>query len=292
MLGKYKRVQDLFVEGAVLELPDGQPVWVQVLNPFEAEDCRAAAQTARARIMLALREHGSDEEMQLRSRYAQAGREGAIEHIAEYEANRKLPQLLEELRYDPEWVERLDMAEQTDVMAREMTDAERELLVQINREYLAEVSKRIEDEKDFHVRQLESLDDEALYARYRDAWVERSGTDRMIAEYELSETYYAARACDATRVEGEWDHTGCDHTQRIFESKEEARGAVAGLLALIRQTLGEIQITVQEGKGSGSPTSSSGSSPTPSSLEGSTPSTPDGTSTAAPSTSTSPSPTP
>jgi hypothetical protein len=59
---KYKRLVDLYVIGKVHVLRDGTPLWLQVLNPFEREVVRREAQIAQARQVLAMKEHGSDEQ--------------------------------------------------------------------------------------------------------------------------------------------------------------------------------------------------------------------------------------
>lgn len=269
--GRYKNVQDLFVVGTEVEVGDAV-MWVQALNPFELDDCRESAATARARIMLALKEHGTDEEAQVRSRFEAAGRDGAISEIADYESNRKVGEVMEQIRFDEDWDERMTILErEEEIIARPPGDEEKLLLAQINREYITEIGERLTRLRDDVVRELESLDEGSLRQRYIDVWLDRVGTDRMMSEYQLTQLYYAAREC-ASPV-GNFDHSECDHSVRAFDSKEEVRTAPAELQYLLAEALNRLDMTPRQAKNSDRQGSSSASSPLPSEPEASTRST-------------------
>lgn len=284
---KYKQVSDLYVEGTELELRNGLVLWMQVLNPFEVDEARNAAQVAKARMVLALKTQGSDELGKLEAKFQEAGRDRVIEEMVNARSNELLVKVLEEIEDDPEWTESRSILEREDELkARPETDPERKLLEDLNVKYVQEIQKRLQDEEEWATRELETLDDDALLERFKEMWIEHRGGDRAMAEYHLTEVYHAARACEGVQGDdGVWDHSECEaHRLLAFEDREEVRSLPEPLQTEMQQIMIELNMSTREGKDSGSPASSSDSSALPSEQEASTPSTPTETPSVAPGT--------
>jgi hypothetical protein len=292
---RFRRITDLFVVGKPVPLADGTYLWVQALNAYQRDECVSDAQVARARLVMALRETG-DERTKIEARFYETGRDTAITELADLKMRAKISEVLEDLRSDPDWKERLEILLRTDTSdtAEPMTPEEMRLLATINDDVMAEMHKREADEAAYQTEQLSRLTDEELIEEWLEQWVESRGTSLAAAEYRLTETWYATRYCNALPVpDGELDHTECDgHTERIFESRTDVREVPETLLSLVQDALMEINVGGTDPKGSARRPSSSGSSPTPNAPAASTPSTSDETQPEAPGTSPSQSPTP
>lgn len=293
---KYRRVTDLYVEGTAHVLKDGSTIWLQVLNPFELDEARRDAQVARARLVMALKsDHGSDDRTRVTSWFFAEGREVAIERLVEAGVGNKLVEILTELRDDPDWAEKFSIMDRSeDLAALPPEDAERKMLEQINAEYLAQVAQMQASERDFLLRKYQASTDADLVEAYVDTFLERRGSEVAIAEFAVTELWYAARVCDGVRgSDGTFDHGGCDgHRLTAFESKVEVRDLPEALQDELRAALAELTMTARDAKNSARQGSSSASSPLPSEPEASTASIPAATSADAPGTSTSPSGTP
>lgn len=268
--GKYKRLASLYATGDVLELEDGIVLWMQVINSFEYDECRNAAQVAKARLTLALRDEDSDELAKMRAAIESEGRGQMIALLAEAKQGEWMVQATEEIMDDPEWADRIAVIERADeAEAAPPTEDEKKLLAKINTEYFAEVNERMEAERKAEVRRLEAMTDEDLHADYLDLWVERRGGEAAMANYRLYESFYAARACEGTKKEdGTWDHSECNgHRERAFDTIEELRELPDELQGLMVEKMAELNMSVREAKDSGSETSSSDSLPAPSEPE-------------------------
>lgn len=247
---KYRKVTDLYVEGTVVELRGGTPLWVQALNPYELDEVRHDAQIARARLTLALKgPEGGDERKKVESAFYEDGRDRAVLGIAQYRAGKKLPDMVEAVRNDPDWKERLDILERSDdILAKPIEDPERELLDRINKEYVEEIEARHNRELDWQKKSLEQTTDAQLIEEYADAYLDRRASELARGEYELAEMFYAARVCDAVKKGDDWDHEKCQHKMRAFESKAEVRDLPEGLQKVLKAGLAELNLAVREAK--------------------------------------------
>lgn len=293
---RYRRLTDLFVVGKPVALPDGSHLWVQAINSFERDEAISDAQVARARIILALRRDGA-EHIKVEGRLAEMGHDVLANELARAQAERKSPDFAEEMRVDPDWKERMEIALRTDwdQAIKPPTEEELTLMAAINTEVLEEFVRRETEERDFLERKFTGFTDEELIEAWVDEWLERRGSDLATAEFRLTEVWYAARYCDAVRdpETGELSHEACEgHSEKVFETKAEARSAPQELIDILRAGLDDINLGGRDPKGSASPPSSSGSSPTASAPEESTPSTSVEAPPPAPGTSPSPSLTP
>jgi len=293
--GKYKRLPDLYVAGAELTLRDGTVVWMQALNPYEMDEARHDAMVARARMVMALQEQGSDELMKVRAVVVVDGRDAVVNGLVEAKRLEFMIAAGDAIANDPEWKERLDIASRQDeILAREPSDPERKLLDQINIDYVGETNRMVDEDLDRLRREYDAMSDDAITEEYVKFYIERRGTDVALAEHKLTEVWYATRCCEGVQNEdGTWDHGACDgHVLRVFETKAEVRRMPGELVDALSDALDAVNMTVREAKNSDRQGSGSASSPLPSEQGESTPSTPDATPTEPPGSSAPPSPTP
>lgn len=294
---KYRRLEELYTTGKTVELgkdPSGQDLvmFLQVLNPFERQEARNAAQTARTRHIMAYQEHGQSDRDRLEASFFAEGREGAIDKLLDLQMQQEMVKILDEIHDDPEWEDYLEVMDRSDeLLTREPDDVERRFLDEANRKYVEEVQKRMDAERTSKRASLEHLDDEELKRQYFSAFLERRGDEVALAEFQIVQLAYGVRDCDATKNENDiWDHSQCKH-EPIY-SRNEIRSLPDELYDLLSTAMDNLTLSVREGKGSGRQTSSSGSSPLPSEEVVSASSTPEAMSNGAPGSSKPPSTTP
>lgn len=275
---KYKRVPDLYIVGTEHKLRDGTMVWLQVLNPLQRDEAQHDAQVARGRLILALKsEHGSDERTKVEAAFFEDGRNGAVQRLVNANLANHLVKTVESIKTDPDWKERLEIMDRSDeLMARPPEDAERKLLVDINRDYIDEVTRRQNEEEGYLEQRFRAYTDEQLIDEYIELYVTRRGSDVASAEFMLTEIWYAARVCEGKEIgPGEYDHSDCEnHVLQAYETKAEVRALPEDLQQELATIMSTLNMTVFEAKNSARQGSSSGSSPLPSEPEGSTPSIP------------------
>lgn len=275
MTQRFKRLTDLFVQGKTVKLPDGTYLWVQAINAYERDECISDAQTARSRLVMALRERG-DEHVKIEARMAERGRDAMVVDLATAKVEGKYADIVADIEADPDWKERVEMLRRKDdAISTPLSTEESELLQKVSDDWYAEISSRVEAEQAHLVEHYTRVDDQDLLHDYLEAWLDRRGSDVATAEYALTELWYATRYCEATvDADGTVSHARCGgHPERVFESKTEARAMPDGLRELLVQALAELTWAARDPKDSASPQSSSDSSPTPNEPAESTPST-------------------
>ncbi len=288
---KYRRVPELYVTGTEIVLQGGEPLWLQVLNPFEREECAHDAQIARARIVMAIKE--GDERKKIEAAFYQDGRDATIDKLADAKANNHIAKIVDEIAAEEDWKERVQIMDRADDIMASNEPAEKDLLAKINQEYLEEVVSRQRAEFDYQVERMTAMSDEDLLEEYIEMWLERRGTDIARVEYQLTEVWYAARACEGVQTDGVWDHAACEgHSLRVWDQKREVRDLPEDLFNLLTSTMSSLNMSVRDARFSARQGSSSDSSPLPSEAAESTPSTPTATPNSVPGTSASLSPTP
>lgn len=202
---KHRRVPDLFTVGTELVLADGTVMFLRVMNPFERDEAIHDAQLARSRLVMALKsDHGSDERVKVEAAFLQHGVDTARATLAQMAAGEKLLEILTEIREDPEWTTRLELSERrAEIMARPETDPERQLLDEINLQYITEVRARQDAERDYQTQRLAKVPQDDLLEEYIVAYIARRGDELAGAEYALVEAWYAVRVCDGHQGQGQ-----------------------------------------------------------------------------------------
>jgi hypothetical protein len=273
---RLRQVTDLYVNGKVAVLKDGTPVWVQVLNPFEQDAARNEAQISKARLTMAIKEFGSDEQAKIRMFFFEDGMDGARSKLTDARTAEAMPKILDKLRIDPEWAEKLDILERgLDDIATSPEESEVELLTKLTNEYTEEVGKRLKSERDFYTDKFLSFEPDELWDEYLDWYLARRGAEVSYAEYRLHQTLYGARWCEGVLEDGAWNHAECDgHLDRLFADKDQVRRAPEELVSLLMLAADEVEMSLREAKNSDRQGSSSDSSPLPSEEGASTASSP------------------
>lgn len=262
---RFRRLTDLFVDGTAIPVGDGTHLWLQALNAFERDEAAHDAQMARTRLAMALREDG-DERQKIEARFEMVGRQQFIDNLAGAKADAQFPTLSARLEDDPDWRDKIEIIRRTDFANNaSTTEQERQLVTKLMSEWSSELERRIDDEIEFQKQQYADASDEDLLRDYLEVYMERRGDDVAQAEYALTETWYAARYCEATPGEdGNLDHATCNgHGERVFATKADVKAAPDRLRTLIQEGLAKLAMNMRDPKDSGSQPSSSGSSPAP-----------------------------
>ena len=274
---RYRHVNELYVTGLAHVLKDGTPIWLQVLSPFEQQLARDEAATARARRVLALRENGSDRQIQIRAGFLEDGRDAAITRLVDAKSTKVITKAIDELRSDPDWKERLDvLARGATDPSTPLTEHELQLLENLEADYTAEIRRRHDDEREFLRLSYMDADEDTLWQEYLDHWLDQQGGEVALTEFQLCRILYGARVCNGIKTEDKWDHAPCNgHQERVFTDRAEVINLPEQLLTELHAAAEAVEMTEFEAKNSARQMSSSASSHLPSEEEASTASTPD-----------------
>lgn len=276
---KYKKLTDLFVCGVTVELPDGDPLWVQALNPWEKSEAVKAGQTARALLSLAMHNEDSSDYVRLRSKFEEWGVEMVVEEIINSKTNMFVVRASLQTRQEEEWRERISVIERSPDLVTGLSEEEQQLVVTAAGDWAQEIKDRVASFITTERRQLELMDKERLWKEFVEAYVNGVGGEQGMAEYRIAEMFYAIRECSAIKDGERWDHDPCGgHTSRFFEQLADVKSQPEGLLKLLIAALDDVQVEEMEAKNSPRQQGSSPSSLLPNGAEESTPSTPDVTS--------------
>lgn len=294
---RYKRLEALYRRGQVIEFPDGTVMWVQAMNPLEADNAREEASTARARLVMALKEIGSDAQTKAVYEFSVLPKSVAVDSIIASQQTRWLAQADDKLRDDPEWKEKLEIMDRRDALqGRPMEDSERQLVNQITEQYLSEVYRRVGDDADFERERLMASSDDEVRERWLELYQAQRGDQAAFTEHQATAAWYGARVCDARRADddsdpahviGEWDHGKCgNHADLVYTDKLEYRSAPQEVQNAVTVALIDLNMSAREAKNSASAETSSDSSALQEPQEESTRSTPTETHSEPPGTST------
>jgi hypothetical protein len=248
-----------------------------VINSYEREECVSDAQVARARLILALKEHG-DERTKVEGRLAEIGFEAMARDLAAARAGQKIPSSPTRCATTPSgrsaW---RSCARPTSTPRQAGHRSRNPPHAKINADIMGEFDQAREaDEADFLMRKFDRMTDDEFIDEWVEEWVDRKGTTLAGNEFRLTELWYASRFCEGTTSpEGTLDHGRCDgHRDRIFETKADARARPRRPARTDASAIDEMNLEGRDPKDSGSGANSSDSSPTPSAAETSAPSTP------------------
>lgn len=279
-----RRVTDLFVEGKEVVLrgpedPEGPVVlWVNKLNPFERQEAIRDGQAARSRLILALKEVGSDEQVIFDADLARMSRAAIQDALLGLRAQDFLLGAVRDLRADPEWRERLLIVDRGGQDLPEEGTPEREYQDKVHQEYVEEVRSRATKARDEAESDLRALTDEQVAEKYRDEYLSLKGGEALEREFAKTQLYFAVRRCSATHDNGRWQHTDCDHTQRWLTDRSQVKSLPGGLIDLLNQAIRDLTLDHSDARFSAGQTTSSAPSRLPETVEESAPSTPEATS--------------
>jgi len=192
-----RRVTDLFVEGTEVVVQEEPPVlvWVNKLNAFEIEEARRDGAAARARMLLALRDIGTDESTVFEARVVEMDENALVEAIVAAAAGEILVKVVGAIESDPEWAERMEIQRR----ARIADDPAEQLVVeQIDREFAEEYAKRSTELEEQKRADMRLLDKTGLSEKYREVWREQQANSSFHREFQRTQLYFATRVCAAT----------------------------------------------------------------------------------------------
>jgi hypothetical protein len=272
---RLRRVTDLFVEGTEVYLGDdeaGQPVviWVNKLNSFEVEEARRDGQARRGLRMVELGKEDNPEragivaEMalwdddQLAKNYVgQKADEIDLEAYNDHYADPEQRELLETITRMPQLLDEAGVAED---------DPRRTELMNAQAAWMQALADRTKKLRSRALEDARAEEREALERAFIENWRQRETLDVFMAERRNTQLFYALRECKAQDVStgarpGKvWDHSACDHSQRLVEDRAEVRMLPDTIMARCIETLDEITVPQREAGNSDAPASSSASS--------------------------------
>jgi hypothetical protein len=274
---KLKRIVDLFTEGDVCYLGDDidqKPicVWVNKCNSIEEEEARMDAQAARTGKLLELAdpmhpemqnammilEEWSDDELFL-SAVNQRAEECVALAMHDIEADTEWKDKLEYIRRQPEILNDAGVAED---------DPRRVQLETYTKEYmehLDELSQKRQDDmlEEIKAKGRREVEDEFL-KNYRD----KLSIDTYMLENKITRLFFGVRTCDAARNGEEWDHSQCNHRERLFTHRSEVRELPDHVLSRIAEKFDEVTVGARNVANFPVAQNSSESSAQPSNQEG------------------------
>lgn len=290
---RLRRITDLFVEGTGVYLgddPQGHPilVWVNKLNSFQVEEARRDGAARRGLRLAELGKPDTPERAAMNSEVVL----WTVEELRQRWVNQKSEELyldvLNDIEADPEWRDKLGMIRRLPTLLREANAAEddprRQELVEMQQGYFQAIADGQEQKQKDALREAAKMSRKDLQADFLERWRQRLSLDEFMEERRVTELFYALRACEATRKDGAFDHTDCNHSQRALAEREQVRGLPEGVIVKCIEALDAVTLTEREAGNLDAPASSSASSERPNVEEDSTPSTPAEISAGAPTT--------
>ncbi len=268
--GALRRLTQLFETGEVVRLDDesGEPllVWVQKPNQFETEEARQDGRAAKARVRLVLDNPESNESLLVRADVGRMDKEQLVESIVELRSPEYHRLADNAIRGDAEWGKRLLIMERSE---GDLSEEETEAVHQLNVDWVNDYTERVRLAGEDDRRKLADYEHAALAELYGEEYAKTRELGAFIRESQLTELYYAVRACLATWDEerARWVHERCDHSVRVFPDREAVRHADGELLNVIASAYNRLRIPLDAAKGSARRTSSSEPSRPPSEEE-------------------------
>lgn len=278
-LAKLRRVQELFETGAIATVAADDevvPFWIAKPNSFERDEAHKDGRAARARRVLRY-DRDEDEQTVVEAQMLELDRETIVASLIAAKGSEFYVKASNEIRTREDWRERLEVLDRGDALLndrQEVDEADRELLVQVNREFMDEHAKLVDRFEREAREELVGLDEDALHAEYRRNYREMVGVQAFLEERRRTELYFAIRMCDATHDGEHWDHAKCNHRERFCEYRHNVDELPDPVLVACRTVFEALLMTPEDAGNSAAPLSSSASSERSSAEEESTPSSP------------------
>jgi hypothetical protein len=299
-LNRLRRVTDLFVEGTELYLgQDDQNeavvIWVNKLNSFEVEESRRDGVSARGLRLLELEKEDSPERQALVNQLTRWDDESLARARVDQMSDELYLGVVNDLEADEDWAEKIGILRRMPQLLTDENapadDPRRTQVDELNGEYLEEMRDRLAKAQEAKLREYGKQERPQLEEDFMEAWRNRLSLDEFMAEKRRTELYAAMRDCKASELpalaEGgnvRWDHTSCDHTQRLLASRADVADLPEGVLQKVMDVMDGVTVPQREAGNSAAPASSSESSGPSNAAEDSTPSTPTETPIVAPTT--------
>lgn len=285
MFDRLRRVTDLFVEGTEMYLGDddqGSPVviWMNKLNSFEVEEARRDAVAARGLRVLELEKEDNPERQAMLLEVNRWKDDRLRQARVDQVTDELYMNAINDLEADEDWSEKIAILRRLPQLLKDENAAKDDKrwgqFDELNQEYLVTLQERLEKLQGQKKREFEDLDRETLVDDFMESWRSRLSLDEFMQEKRRTELFFALRDCKASRVKfdgGErWDHSECDHTVRLMESRGQVGSLPEGVIERAMDVMDGVTVPQREAGNSDAPASSSASSEQPSEEAASIPS--------------------
>lgn len=272
-LSRLRRVTDLFVEGTELYLGQddrNEPVviWVNKLNSFEVEESRRDGVSARGLRLLELEKEDSPERQALVNQLTRWDDEALARARVDQMSDELYLGVVNDLEADEDWAEKIGILRRMPELLKDEAapddDPRRQQVDGLNGEYLETLRDRLGKAQDQKLREFGKQDREQLVEDFMEAWRNRLSLDEFMQEKRRTELYAAMRDCKGVELPAQteggnvrWDHSGCDHTQRLLGSRAEVANLPEGVIQKVMDVMDGVTVPQRESGNSAAPASSS-----------------------------------
>lgn len=274
-IARLKRVTDLFVEGIEVYLGDddsGNPVvvWVNKLNSFEIEDARRDGVARRGERMAELGKPDNPERAGMEAEMATWTDEGLQRAWVTQKVDEVYLDVLNDIETDPEWRERVERMRRLPDLLDDGNvpedDPRRKELAEEQNAYVQAVADGQAAKHKELLEEAAGMERSALERDFAEKWRQRQTLDEFMEERRSTELFIALRECQATRKgtadDGRqlWDHTNCNHNQKLLPDRKMVRQLPEPVIAKVIDAVDGLRISQREAGNSDAPASSSASS--------------------------------
>lgn len=289
---RLRRVTDLFIEGTELFFgfeKDGTTpilIWSNKLNSFESQEAQNDGQAARGLRLAELSKDDSPDVLALKATMSGWDDDKLAEQRVEQMVEDIYLQVINDLETSPEWREKLELVRRgtaiLDDSGAEDTDQRRETILQAQNEYIEALRKGQSEEQLRRLADIKGNARDTNEADFLEEWRKRTSIEDFMRERRATEIFLSLRDCKGTVAgtsdngELQFDHTDCDHNQKLLAERKEVFALPEELLKRAGDALDGITVPARAAGNSDAPASSSASSEQPSAEADSTPSTPEG----------------
>jgi hypothetical protein len=269
------RLTALFDEGKEAYLGDheGKPVvvWMNKLNSFDTEEALRDASVRRAERMGELGED-SPELRGARAEVAMWTDEQLRQAIVSSQEGDVTSEAFDNLQTEEGWSELEDYVARAPALLADEEVKPGDPRFKTLNEKLAEYTRRLKVETDNvvdqHIKDLAGIERGTLEAKFLEEWRARRTYDEWAGTRRTTELYLSARKCEAVLAGGgvslagemTWDHSACDHSERLLSDRSSVRKLPDGALRIMVETYESLRIPPRVVGNSDAPASSSGSS--------------------------------
>lgn len=254
---KLARMTDLFTVGEVAFLGVDennvpQCVWIQKLNGFQEGEAHKDGYAGKLGYVHRFMDPESSEYIIVSGQIDDLSIEELVSSLvhAHYEESQVLA--VADIGVDKEWQEKLEVLNRLPVMMEDSKsdddDERNKIISEYNAEYLKVAYERTEARQAEYKTDLELLTRDELVDKFIESYKDRNSVEAFITERQVTRLYYAMRDCVATRsADGEkWNHSECDHSVLIAESRKEVREMPEELLIMFREILDRVTVSMRD----------------------------------------------
>lgn len=250
MSNRFKRLTDLFTEGQTCFLGDNleakpECLYIQKLSSFEDQEAREDGLAARTEKLVELSDNFHPEIVNITQQLEKLSNEELIDA----RLNQKYEEIYmgagADVEADPEWKDKLEYLRRGPEILNDASvsedDPRRKQLADYNKEHLEAYSKHIGKRKAKMKEELGKLARVKIVEDYLDDYKDKLSVDTFYVERKVTQIYYATRDCSATREEPAdefgWNHSNCDHRNKLCESRFQVRELPQHVLDKITETM-------------------------------------------------------